>query len=183
MNKHNKIKFKISRSILLLLSCASIVTLCSCSVNQGNNSIKDFGRYSELQKGKSTKKEVHNVFGQPHDVNHVSQSSRWTYYNLQSSMSGASFIPFVGLVAGGMNDQITTAEFFFSANGNLQSYSTNEKTKFTNSFIGVGQGIASHMSNNQADRVKAEMSQLGLPYDELEARKARDIGTSIGVQQ
>lgn len=158
------------------------VTFSSCTVNQGNAAIKDFGRYTNLQKNKSTKRDVHNNFGQPHDVNYAAQASRWTYYNLQMTMSGATFIPIVGLIAGGTNDRISTAEFFFNEKATLLNYSTTEKTKFTNSFIGAGQGLASHLTNNQADRVQAEMTKLNLPFDELEARKARDVGTSIGVQ-
>jgi hypothetical protein len=181
--KKNRNQSACSFTNLVILSIISLLTLSSCSVNQGNNAIKDFGRYSSLQKGSSVKKEIYNTFGQPHDVNYVSSSSRWTYYNLQSTMSGATFIPFIGLIAGGTNDQITTAEFFFTSQGKLQNYSTSEKTKFTNSFVGSAQGIASHMSNNQANRVQTEMERLELPFDKLEARKARDVGTSIGVQE
>jgi outer membrane protein assembly factor BamE (lipoprotein component of BamABCDE complex) len=181
--KKNRIQSAYLFTNLIALSIIPLLTLSSCSVNQGNNSIKDFGRYSSLQKGNSTKKEIYNTFGQPHDVNAVSSSSRWTYYNLQSSMSGASFIPFIGLIAGGTNDQITTAEFFFTSQGKLQNYSTSEKTKFTNSFVGSVQGIASHLSDNQSNRVQTEMERLALPFDKLEARKARDVGTSIGVQE
>ena len=170
----------------LCITLAGIITiaclLSSCSVNQGNTAIKDFGKYANLEKNKTTKTQVYKSFGQPHNVEYVSSSSQWTYYNTQSSMSGATFIPFVGLIAGGTNNQIFAADFFFNAKGILENYSTNEKRNFTNSFVGTARGIGSHLKNTQAERVEAEMRNSGFPYDKKEARKARDMGT-LGTDQ
>jgi hypothetical protein len=171
---------RLSYSLLGIIAIACFTP--SCAINQGNTSIKDFGKYSDLQKGVSTKATVYKNFCQPHNVEYINQSSQWSYYNTQSNISGATFIPFVGLVAGGTNNQIFAADFFFSPRGILQNYSTNEKKSFTNSFVGTVRGIGSHMKNTQANRVKAEMDKLGYPYDKSEARKARDMGT-VGTTQ
>ena len=168
------------KSMLLLAAILPVALLSSCAVNQGNTSIQDFGRFAELERGKSTKRDVYKGFGQPHDVNYASQDSQWTFYNTQSTMSAASFIPFVGLVAGGLNNQITTADFFFSKKGVLQRYSTSQRTKFVNSFVGVAQGVGSLTSNKQSNRVKTEMEKYGYPFDKKEAMKAKDIGTVLG---
>jgi hypothetical protein len=166
------------KSILFALLAAS--TLSSCAVNQGNSAIKDFGRFSDLQKGKSTKKDVYQGFGQPHDVRYEGPSSQWTYYSIQSTMSPAAFIPFVGLVAGGLNNDITTADFFFDSKDTLLRYSTGQRAKFVNSFVGVAQGAASFSSAKQSDRVQAEMTKYGNPFDKKEASKAKDMGTVLG---
>ena len=168
---------------LLFVAVLASATLTSCTTNQGNMAIKDFGRFADLEKGKSKKSEVYTGFGQPHDAVYQGADSQWTYYNLQSSMSAASFIPFIGLVAGGLNNQVNQADFFFDSKDTLLRYSTSQRSKFTNSFVGVVQGAASHLSNTQADRVQAEMSKYNYTYDKKEARKARDVGTVIGVQR
>jgi hypothetical protein len=95
-------------------------------------------------------------------------------------MSAASFIPFVGLVAGGLNNQITTADFFFSKKDVLQRYSTSQRAKFVNSFVGVVQSVGSFTSSKQSNRVKTEMEKYGYPFDKKEALKAKDMGTIIG---
>lgn len=165
---------------IIIVAAAS---LSSCTINQGNMAIKDFGRYSDLEKGKSKKSEVYTGFGQPHDVLYQGQDSQWTYYNLQSTMSAATFLPFIGLIAGGMNNQVSQADFFFDSKDTLLRYSTSQRSKFTNSFVGVVQGTASHLSNTQAERVQKEMAKYNYTYDKKEARKARDVGTVIGVQR
>ena len=167
----------------LFIAVLSAAILNSCTVNQGNMAIKDFGRYTDLEKGKSKKSDVYTSFSQPHDVKYQGADSQWIYYNLQSTMSAASFLPFIGLIAGGMNNQVSQADFFFDSKDVLVRYSTSQRSKFTNSFVGVVQGTASHLSNTQAERVKAEMSKYNYTYDKKEARKARDVGTVIGVQR
>lgn len=176
MNSHSPFRY-------FLIALLSAATLNSCTINQGNMAIKDFGRYTDLEKGKSKKSDVYTSFSQPHDVKYQGADSQWVYYNLQSTMSAATFIPFIGLIAGGMNNQVSQADFFFDSRDVLLRYSTSQRSKFTNSFVGVVQGTASHMSNTQAERVQKEMSKYNYTYDKKEARKARDVGTVIGVQR
>ena len=166
--------------LIRIFPLIAALSLCSCAVNQGNANIKDFGRYGSLEKGKSDKRAVYQGFGQPHDVWYTSGDSQWTYYNAQGSMNGASFIPFVGIVAGGMNTNTTTADFFFDKKDRLINYSTAEKTKFVNSFVGVARGISSLSNNKPSGRVKEEMEKYEYPFDTKEALKAKDIGTIIG---
>ena len=154
----------------------------SCSSNYGNAAIKDFGRYANLEKNKTDKMKVYKSFGQPHNVTYSNKNSQWSYYNTQASISGASFVPFVGLVAGGTNNKIFSADFFFNSKNILENYSTNEKGSYTNSWVGIGRGAASHLNNTQAERVELEMKNLGLPFDEAEAREARGMG-AYGISQ
>jgi hypothetical protein len=165
------------------LALASLLLLSSCAINQGNAKITDSGSYSATVRGKSTKKDVHRAFGQPHDVKYNGSACEWTYYHLNSVTHPASLVPVLGLVVGGANDTITTAKFTFNGSGTLTDHSDSQEKKFTNDWTAIAQGSASHLSNVQADRVKAEMGKLGLSFDKVEARKARDIGTSIGVQR
>lgn len=162
---------------------AFLLFLPSCVVNQGNTAIKDFGKYANLEKRKSTKQDIYKSFGQPHNVKYTGPTSQWGYFNLQSTDTGAGWIPFVGLVVGGTNDKIFGADFFFDQKGILESYSTNEKTSYTNQWVGIARGTASHLKNTQANRVEAEMKKLGYPFDKKEARKARDMGTAGTDQQ
>ena len=173
---------KLKKVLMSLAIVAVLFSLPSCSVNQGNTAIKDFGKYANLEKSKSTKQDIYKSFGQPHNVEYTGLTSQWGYFNTQSNMSGASFIPFVGLVVGGTNDKIFGADFFFNRKGILENYSTNEKTNYTNQWVGITRGAVSHLKNTQANRVAAEMKKLGYPFDKKEARKARDMGT-LGTDQ
>jgi hypothetical protein len=165
------------------VSLTALLFLSSCTINQGNAKITDSSNFSATVRGKSTKKDVHRAFGQPHDVKYNGSACEWTYYHLNSATHPASLIPVLSMVVGGSNDTITTAKFVFNESGTLTDHSDNQEKKFTNDWTAIAQGTASHLSNVQADRVKAEMAKLGLSFDKVEARKARDVGTSIGVQR
>ncbi|MDA7862421.1 hypothetical protein N9A63_02290 [Akkermansiaceae bacterium] len=168
--------------ITFFLTACFITLLPSCSSNQGNTAIKDFGRYSNLEKNKTTKIEVYKSFGQPHNVIYSNKNSQWAYYNAQANINGATFVPFIGLVAGGTNNKIFSADFFFNSKNVLENYSTNEKGSYTNSWVGLARGTAAHLKNTQAQRVEQEMQGLGLTFDKAEAREARDMG-SYGTSQ
>lgn len=167
---------KLQSLITYFLAACFCSLLSSCSSNHGNAAIKDFGRYANLEKNKSNKMDVYKSFGQPHNVAHSNRISQWSYFNTQASVSGATFVPFVGLVAGGSNNKIFSADFFFNSKNILENYSTNEKGSYTNTWVGIGRGAASHLSDTQAQRVEREMQELGLPFDKAEAREAREMG-------
>ena len=92
----------------LLFAVFVSFSFIGCATNIGNKNMIDVGRFMNLEKNVSTKKDVYTEFGQPHDVNYIANDeSFWTYYYSKMQMNGATFVPFIGLVAGGSNTDTT----------------------------------------------------------------------------
>ncbi len=152
----------------------AIVMLPACASNYGAQQVQNFGAYSDLEKGKTTKLDVHQKFGQPHDVDYFSTGeSVWTYFSVRMKMNAATLIPFVGLVAGGSDTDTTTASFFFDASDTFSNVETSTKSKYVNQWVGIA-SVA--VENDEMDRVSAEMEKYELPFDQDIARAMK--GTS-----
>ena len=83
-------------------------------MTMGNKQITDDAIVSEIKKGVSTKDDVKKVVGEPSKVNFTDNGEEvWDYHYIRSQMRGASFIPVVGIFAGGsdMNTQTLTIRF------------------------------------------------------------------------
>lgn len=136
--------------------------------------MQNFGAYANLQKDETTKQEIFDLFGQPHDVNYFeTDESLWTYFSVEMTMSGATLIPFIGLVAGGSNMDTTTANFFFNPDGIFSKVETSSKSQYVNQWVGIAT-IA--VENDEMTRVSEEMDKLDLPFDPKIAREMK--GTS-----
>ncbi|NJM37752.1 MAG: outer membrane protein assembly factor BamE [Akkermansiaceae bacterium] len=136
---------------------------------------------STLRKGITTKKEVRAFLGQPHDVRKQVGGSRWTYYMVKTSMNGMAFIPVASLFAPGMNVSTTISHVEFDSNGKyIKSDSMNSWDR-QNAFAALGRAADSFKNDQQEARVRAEMNQLGVAFDQKEATKAKDMGTVLGA--
>ncbi|MDP3460039.1 MAG: hypothetical protein Q8S09_12275, partial [Hyphomonas sp.] len=156
------------------LAAIGLAFISACASNYGSKEIQNFGAYSNLEKGATTKAQVHSDFGQPHDVNYFETGeSVWTYFSVKMNMNPATFIPFVGLVAGGMNTDTTIASFYFDSVEHFQKVETSEKAKYVNQWVGMS---AVAVKNDEMDRVAAEMEKHELPFDQDIARQMK--GTS-----
>lgn len=152
----------------------SILVLPACATNYGSQQVQNFGAYSELQKGETSKLEVHEKFGQPHDVDYFpTGESVWTYFSVRMKMNAATFIPLVGLVAGGLDADTTTASFFFDMEDLFAKVETSTKSKYVNQWVGMASAAS---ENDEMDRVSAEMEKYELPFDQEIAREMK--GTS-----
>ena len=78
-----------------------------------------------MEKGKTTYAEVVGRLGKPTIDTVASDGNRTTLYNFsKAGIKGATFIPIVGLFAGGMNVSGSSVTFNFDPAGVLKDYST-----------------------------------------------------------
>ena len=143
----------------------------ACATNVGTQTVNDFGRFQQLENGKTTKVQVHTIFGQPHTVNYIAQTgeSVWQYYQVTSRMNPTTFIPFVGLATGGNDLDITRADFFFSSDDVLLRSQREQRSKYQNQWVGLGDALT---RSGQVDAVASEMDKYDLPFDRREAQIA-----------
>ena len=149
-----------------LLMFFFVATGCA-TTKIGNTDIDDQGKYMQLQINESDKRDVYLVFGQPHYVVYDSDDkSIWLYKRVDLTPSGWTFVPIVGLVAGGMSKEEKVAYFEFSNEGILKNVSSKESGGYVNQWVGIaGGGINDDEPENNFS-VKKEMEKHSLPYDE-----------------
>lgn len=172
-------------SILLLL------TVAGCTQTFGNRNVEDIGRYLSIEKGRTTKSDIYHSFGQPHDVAYTGGDSKWVYYKIKSSIHGSTFVPFVGLITGGVNYDVHTSEFYFDARGTLSDVRSWNKLDYVNQWEGLSVGVVKALQDNRSARVEKEMDDLGKPFDPKITRQMQGIdvidhlpdGPSEGVER
>lgn len=154
--------------IVVAVLGALALSTAACATNAGSQAVNDFGRYQQLANGQTTKTQLHAIFGQPHEVQAIPQTgeSLWSYYQVTSKMNPTTFIPFVGLVTGGNDMDITKADFYFDASDRLLRSQREQRSRYVNQWLGMGDALT---RSGQVDKVKAEMDRLGLPFDAREA--------------
>lgn len=92
---------------------------------------------SGFSKGKTSYEEVVSKLGRPTTLSTNSNGSKIAVYSyIHSQARPESFIPYLGLVVGGADSTITTANFIFDSKNTLVEYS------LTESNYGTGTGIA-----------------------------------------
>ncbi len=125
------------RTIALALLAASFSMLVGC-VNSGNQTLKSESQESiksKLVKGKTTKADVQAQFGDPYSRSTQEDGNEvWTYVMHNTQMNSISFIPVVGLLAGGSDNQSKTLEITFKEN-------TVSKWNFSSGNNGIKTGI------------------------------------------
>ncbi|MDZ4363122.1 hypothetical protein [Brevundimonas sp.] len=153
------------------LIIAATLSLGACATNVGTQSINDFARYQQVEPGVTDKKQLYGVFGQPHRVTYISETgeSNWRYYQVTSRMNPTTFIPFVGMVTGGNDLDITRADFYFDSNSVLIRSQREQRSRYVNQWLGMADSMTPDGSVN---RVEIEMQLLGLPFDRREAQIA-----------
>jgi outer membrane protein assembly factor BamE (lipoprotein component of BamABCDE complex) len=150
----------------------AMMFVSGCATNIGSSQIEDFGKYTSLEKGVTTKEDVFSLFGQPHDVRYFESGENvWVYYHVKMTMSGATFIPIVGLFAGGNNSDVRIANFYFSDDV-YSKLETLSKSQYVNQWVGMAT-IA--VKNDEMDNVDKEMAKLNLPFDQGIARRMKGV--------
>lgn len=165
------------RGLFLIASIISSLLVSGCATTEsGARNLSDIGRYTSLKQGFSTKKDVFILFGQPHDVQHMDdKTSLWRYFQTKSSTSVATFIPFVGLVAGGVDSQTLITTIHFDDRNNFSRLNTRDVKKTTNMWAGLARATELGANDQKGQRVESEMSALNLPFDKGLAQSMRDI--------
>lgn len=97
------------------------LALAGC-VSRGNSAVVDQDRIAQVQLNTSTKEDVKRILGQPTSMSRHSGSyypipglppstspttvEVWSYSHIKVDVNGATFIPIVGLFAGGATSQL-----------------------------------------------------------------------------
>lgn len=88
---------------------------------------------AEFQKGVSTRAQVLAKLGQPNSTTVAPDGTRIDVYaHVHAAANGASYIPVVGLLAGGGSGQTNTATFIYDTAGVLKSVSTSASSTQVN---------------------------------------------------
>lgn len=158
----------IARRAILIVA---IIFLTACAT-YGNKKLDDVNSYLNLREGHSTKDDVYLVFGQPHDVRYAEgdpPQSMWVYYKMHTRISGWTFVPIVGMLAGGDAREATRAYFTFDPEARLVRIQTKKQDDYENMWAGTARKISRLMEEDQAQRVEKEMSKIGRPFDKKTA--------------
>lgn len=156
---------KVYRFLTVVIFFVLPVAGCS-TANIGNTKIDDIGRYMQLRPNESNKRDVYLLFGQPHYVAYSGQLSSWVYKKVALTTSGWTFVPVVGLFAGGANKEEKVTVFNFTENGILTNSSTDTSSGYLNMWVGVtGNGLNDDKPSNSSP-VEDEMNKLGFPYND-----------------
>ena len=92
-------------------------------------------------------------------------------------MNGATFVPIVGLFAGGSNANARIANFYFSPLEAYQKVESLSKGQYINQWVGIA---TVGVKNDEMDRVDEEMTKLGLPFDQTLARQMKGTSELLG---
>jgi len=160
---------QIKRASITLSLLLVVAMTGGCASNHGANTISDYGRYLELEKNKSTKLEVYELFGQPADVVSISKGSMlyWKYIKTKSQWSGATFVPFIGFIFGGDNETVTTAVFYFDEKDTFTKLETFDKQRYQNMWVGLGKVAAERGARKDTRlRVAVEMKKINVEFDQ-----------------
>lgn len=156
---------KIDKCIKLAMVVILVLVAAGC-VTMGNRKLDDVSNYLQLKEQQSTKANVYATFGQPHDVRQLdSGNTVWVYYKVHTRPSAWTYVPFIGIAAGGSAREMTFAHFAFDQAGTLQKIQTKSGTDYENTWAGLGRALDRMSDKTQAERVQEEMASIGEPFD------------------
>ncbi|SUS03314.1 putative Lipoprotein [uncultured Defluviicoccus sp.] len=140
----------------------------------GSESAADPAPFASLTPGRSTKAQVFERVGQPHDVAYLpSGESVWSYYRVSTRVNAMSLIPVVGWVAAGNDTDVNVASVFFDDRQSYEKVEVTAHSAYQNSWAGLAKIASQH---GEKARVEAEMKKVGLAFD---AKLASEMETAI----
>ncbi|WP_290890621.1 hypothetical protein [Arenimonas sp.] len=153
------------RHLRLLLVGLAALLLAGC-MTLGNESVTDHGRYMRLKLDQSTKVEVHHWFGQPQDVIEQQEKGRvaWVYLRVDSRTNLLTFIPFVGMVAGGSDETIHRTVMTFDDKAVLRDVESVSRDRYMNMWAGLVVSVNALATDDAETRVRAEMQRIGVGF-------------------
>jgi hypothetical protein len=121
---------------------ARVVLLESGCVSSGNPSVVDQDRISQIKLNTSAEEDVKRILGQPNSISRQSGSYSafpglpastsmtnvevWSYTHMNVDVDAATFIPIVGLFAGGATSNINTFTVVFDEQGIVRHISSTQ---------------------------------------------------------
>jgi outer membrane protein assembly factor BamE (lipoprotein component of BamABCDE complex) len=107
------------------LAIACIMFLSGCA-SFGSKQLTSSDIVSQIQVGQSTKSDVKKLLGEPMNVVFVDTEEDWYYSYTRSTVRPASFIPLVGIFAGGSDMQTYNLTIRFNKDGVVQNVGKGE---------------------------------------------------------
>jgi len=99
----------------------------------------------------------------------------WTYFKVETSPNAWSYVPYIGIIAGGTNEDTTKVYFFFDAEQRLIRTQTNKSSDSENSWVGMARVMSQGNRDARAERVSAEMAKIGKPFDKKAAHRVKFV--------
>jgi hypothetical protein len=107
--------------------CAFALSGCVSSGTQIKQS-----QLTSFQKGVTTERDVTRALGQPQAISTSTSGYRVIVYSgVRASPTAASFIPIVGIFAGGANAQASSVVFTFGPDGKMTAMTSSQVTTET----------------------------------------------------
>ena len=104
---------------------AAVMMISSCA-SAGNEKVRTETMDTVSQKvvkGTTTQSQVKAMYGEPSSVSLTDGGSEvWKYEYVHATVKGATFIPIVGIFAGGQNMNKNELIFIFNSNQVMQNY-------------------------------------------------------------
>lgn len=148
-----------SKLIAVTLVSALTFAIGGC-VSSGNPSVHDDVAVSKIKIGETTKDEVRTLLGKPNSTTRSSGSmfvgaglpvtpnvnyEIWNYTHISVETDAATFIPIVGLFAGGASSRVSSLTVTFDDQGIVRAIRTSD----TEGRSGMGAGSSNPKTNNQ----------------------------------
>jgi len=104
------------------ISGVVILSLAGC-VSSGTQVTEQ--QAEQFQKGRSTEADVVAKLGSPNGISRLSDGSHVAVYtHIEAAARAATYIPIVGLMAGGADSKLTTVAFTFGPDGLLKDWTS-----------------------------------------------------------
>ncbi|MCX5888587.1 MAG: outer membrane protein assembly factor BamE [Deltaproteobacteria bacterium] len=112
--------------VLALVLAVALLASQGCA-SSGNPKVADFNPSTQVEYGKTTKQEIQAMLGEPNGKSFgMNGREIWIYTYARAQAKPATFIPLVGLFAGGMDTSGKNLTFAFDENGVLQKQGSGE---------------------------------------------------------
>ena len=157
------------KTVKIFLVMSLVVILNGCAVKRFESEIETSNFIVE----ETSKLGVYQALGQPHsvDTHKDSKLSVWYYFSGDVSLNPVTFVPYAGLLFGGVDvDFEITALRFSGERESLSNIGKFQVQRYVNQWARKEQIANSEEANKN---VKAEVEKLGFNYDEELAKKVR----------
>lgn len=150
--------------MIRILAALFVVLLAGCAT-EGTPAIADHGLYMRLKLDQSTKADVHRLLSQPHDViPSYDDRTSWVYLRIDSRTNALTFVPIIGLVAGGSDERIQRTVMTFTPDGVLRNVRSETRDRYMNTWAGLAVGVNALATDEAESRVRAEMERIGVEF-------------------
>jgi outer membrane protein assembly factor BamE (lipoprotein component of BamABCDE complex) len=109
-----------------LMICTVALPLAACGGSQmGSSAVADPNKQSQIQKGVSREADIQMLFGAPNGKSFAENGDEiWTYVYSNTQVNAATYVPVVGLFAGGARSDTSVLKVTFDKNGVVKAYGT-----------------------------------------------------------